>query len=294
MKRTFLLFAAALLLTACEKAILDDEGGSAVQNGNVRLAFHVAQNSQVQAASNAASLSDYFTKLNVMLFDEGGNRAFSTVKTQTAGDSGFGTLAMQLTAGAYTIVAVGHSSAKSATIKSPQLVQFTAQDGEKLTDTFSVVGEVEVGDEPEQHTLTLQRVCAMVRFRLTDETFPDQFARLKIDYTGGSANFNPTTLEGTTKSSQSENRQCNDAQEYRVYTFPYQAESGTLKMILSALTADGTVMKQRTLENVPVARNRITTYTGRFFDEGDSGEITQETFTFTVNGEWDGEEEHTF
>ncbi|MBQ1780998.1 MAG: hypothetical protein II001_06155, partial [Bacteroidales bacterium] len=55
------------------------------------------------------------------------------------GDSGFGSLAVDLS-GTYTVVAVGHSCATSATIKSPQLVQFTASNGEKTRTRSAFAG----------------------------------------------------------------------------------------------------------------------------------------------------------
>ena len=52
----------------------------------------------------------------------------------------------------------------------------------------------------------MNRVTAMVTFEFTDETMPANYAGVRVDYTGGSANFNPTTGEGCTKSTQSELR----------------------------------------------------------------------------------------
>ena len=227
------------------------------------------------------------------MFDAWDDKAFSQVKTQTSDDSGFGSIACQLQEGAYTVVAVGHSSIKSATIKSPQMVQFTASDGEKLTDTFCYCGQIEVGNDDLQQTFTMQRVAAMVQFKLTDENIPESFTKMVIDYTGGSANFNPTTSEGTTKSTQSEARVCSDSSTYQVFTFPYQSSTGSLKMTLTAYDADGNTLRQRVFEQAPVTRNRITTYTGQFFD-GTEGDFTQSTFGFSVNGEWSGEDTFEF
>ncbi|MBR1449937.1 MAG: hypothetical protein IJ588_14505 [Prevotella sp.] len=316
------LCAISMALFACEKPIFDNEDGT-TPNGNVVLTFTATnsdpvtrgasvpgdscvpsvasdQRSSAVAGSHRAptraatdNLALFFQKLNVMIFDAWGEKAFSQVKTQTADESGFGSLACQLQEGMYTVVAVGHSSIKSATIKSPQMVQFTASDGEKLTDTFCYAGEIEVGNEDLQQTFQMQRVAAMVQFKLTDTDVPESFTKMTIGYTGGSANFNPSTNEGTTKSTQSENRARSDTSTYQVFTFPYLAESGTLKMTLTAYDADGNTLRQRVFEQVPVTRNRITTYTGQFFD-GTEGNFTQSTFGFSVNGEWGGEDNFTF
>ena len=275
---------------ACENPNFDEKGNSKGE-GNVTLTFTANNGDATRAATTNLAL--YFTKLNVQIFDAWGEKAFATMKTQTASDSDFGSLTCQLEAGTYTVVAVGHSSIKSATIKSPTMVQFTASDGEKLTDTFCACQQIEVGNDELQQTFTMQRVCAMVQFKLTDESIPESFTKMTIAYTGGSANFNPTTFEGTTKSTQSENRQRSDTSTYQVYTFPYLSATGSLKMTLTAYDANGNALRQRVFDAVPVTRNRITTYTGQFFD-GTEGNFTQSVFGFSINGDWEGEDVYEF
>ena len=288
MKRIYYLMLCTILLAACEKPLVDD--GFNDVDGNVTLTFSAAG---AQTRSANVTIGDYFTKLNVMLFNEDGTKYFEKVRTQYSSDENFGQMSLTLPAGEYTVVAVGHSSVKSATIKSPEMVQFTASDGEKLTDTFCYCGNVTIGDEPAQYALTMSRVTAMVRFQFTDEEIPASLASVKFDYTGGSANFNPLTSEGTTKSTQSENRTVSGNDMYQVFTFPYLSATGTLKMTVSALTSTGDVIKKKTLDAVPVTRNRITTYTGTLFTEGE-GTITQSGFGFTVNPDWDGEDQYNF
>ena len=274
-----------LLLASCE-----GPGVAPAEQHNTTLCFR-ATNADTKGTSS--DLAAYFSKLNIMLFDADGNKVFDKVRTQMSGDDDFGSVSLQLAVGTYTVVAVGHSSINSATIKSPQMVQFTASNGEKLTDTFCYCGKIEVGDEPRRHNLTMHRVAAMLRFVFTDTDIPAGFSRLKIDYTGGSANFNPSTMEGTTKSTQSETRQRNDTQTYEVFTFPYLSDAGTLRVTVSALDEQGVVLVQRTFEAITVNRNRITTYAGQFFGGG-GGTVTQTGFGFVVDGDWAGEDHFTF
>lgn len=284
---------AAILLASCQQ-IATPEGNCTITFSAAGTPTRSEYGSSAAGTTRAAvTIGDYFQKLNVMLFDEDGNKYFDKVRTQYSTDENFGQMSLTLPAGEYTVVAVGHSSAKSATIKSPDMVQFTASEGQKLTDTFCFAGTITVGDEPEQHSLTMNRVCAMVRFHFTDEEIPAQLTHVKFDYTGGSANFNPTTSEGTTKSTQSETRPVSANDIYQVYTFPYLSAAGVLKMTISALASDGEVIRKKTIENITVTRNRITTYTGELFGDGE-GTITQSGFGFTVNTDWDGVDEYTF
>ena len=102
--------------------------------------YEVQQPMQLSFAPAAGRAVDAFSKLNVQLFTADGSKVFSKVKTQNAGDSGFGSLSLDLADGTYTVVAVGHSCATSATIKSPQLVQFTASNGEKTRTRSAFAG----------------------------------------------------------------------------------------------------------------------------------------------------------
>lgn len=292
MRRWIFSIAALVGLMGCEKPILSDgETSDTVADGQVVLVFQTVGGDRVTRA--ASGIAAYASKLNVQMFDEDGQKVFSTVKTQTKDDDDFGTMAVELADGVYTVVAVAHSSARSATIKSPEVVQFTAQDGEKLTDTFCHVSTVEVSNDSHSFTLPMYRAVAMVQLHLTDETLPSELWYIQAEYTGGSANVNPTTLEGITKSVQSERRVRNDLHLHQFYTFPYMAESGTLKMTISATTSDGTVLCQRTFDAVPVTRNRITTYEGKLFGDGD-WTATQSDFSFVVNADWEGEDRYEF
>lgn len=277
-KSTLLL--AVLLLTACEKVVLDDDGGT-------RLRFIPT----TADTRGTVYIGDYFSRLAVQLFDQDGNKVFSQSKTQTRDDDDFGTLSVGLTAGTYTVVAVGHSSPITPTIKSTEMVQFTSKEGVKNSDTFCHYGTVTVSEDGGYHELKMNRVTAMVTFEFTDTDTPAAFRQLKIEYTGGSANFNPTTSEGCTKSSQTELRA--KGTQYAVFTFPYMATECTLKMTLNALDANGNVLTTRTLTDVPVTRNGITRCTGVLFGEGDF-DIYQTAFGITVNTNWDGEDFYEF
>lgn len=284
--RNLLLLIAVLFLTSCEQLTFDDDGD---EYGHTTLSFS-ASSVETRASTN---LGAYFTKLNVQLFNDDGEKVFTTIKTQTSSDANFGNLKINLPPGSYTVVAVGHSSKNSATIKSVADVRFTASDGQKITDTFCCCQEITITEDPQQFSLQMYRATAMVRFMFTDVEAPENLARWQFTYTGGSANFSPTTLQGITKSSQSELRPAIQSQEYHIFTFPYMADSCSLTVSVSATAEDGTAISTRSFDSVPAIRNRITTYTGTFFEPGD-GNITISEFGFTVDGDWDGEDIYEF
>jgi hypothetical protein len=275
-RRMFNLLWIFVAILSCQNPQFEDEGGE------TRLRFVP---STADMTRGTVAIGDYFSRLAVQLFDKDGNKVFAQSKTQARGDDDFGTLNVGLTVGTYTVVAVGHSSPVTPTIKSTELVQFTAKDGVKNSDTFCHYGQVTIGEDGGYHELRMNRMTAMVTFEFTDADMPTAFQQIKIEYTGGSANFNPTTSEGCTKSNQTELR--SKGTQYAVFTFPYMATECTLKMALNALDANGSVLTTKTLSDVPVTRNRITRCTGELFGDGDF-EIHQTTFGITVNPDWDG------
>ena len=280
------MFNVLLILTAllsCQNPQIEDE------DGGTRLRF-VPTTSDLTRGT--VSIGDYFSRLAVQMFDQDGNKVFSQSKTQAKDDDNFGTLNVGLKTGTYTVVAVGHSSPVTPTIKSTELVQFTSKDGVKNSDTFCHYGQVTINEDGGYHELKMNRLTAMVMLSFTDETMPENFAGLKVEYTGGSANFNPSTGEGCTKSSQSETRQ-NRSTQYQVFTFPYLSTEGVLKVTLSALDANQNVLTTKVLTDVPITRNRITKCTGQLFGDGDF-DIKQTTFGISINDEWDGEIEYHF
>jgi hypothetical protein len=167
------------------------------------------------------------------------------------------------------------------------MVQFTAKDGVKNSDTFCFCGEVTIDEEHTTHELRMNRATAMVAFEFSDTSMPENYAGIRVDYTGGSANFNPTTMQGCTKSTQSELR--GKSTQYYVFTFPYLSDEGVLKMTINALDKSQNVLTTKTLTDVPITRNRITHCQGSLFGSGDF-EIYQTSFGITVNTDWDGED----
>ena len=282
-RRMFNVLLIFVAILSCQNPQIEDEGGE------TRLRFVP---STADMTRGTMAIGDYFSRLAVQMFDQDGNKVFSQSKTQAKDDDNFGTLNVGLKTGTYTVVAVGHSSPVTPTIKSTELVQFTSKDGVKNSDTFCHYGQVTINEDGGYHELKMNRLTAMVMLSFTDETMPEDFAGLKVEYTGGSANFNPSTGEGCTKSSQIETRQ-NRATQYQVFTFPYLSTEGVLKVTISALDANQNVLTTKVLTDVPITRNRITKCTGKLFGDGDF-DINQTTFGISINDEWDGEIEYHF
>ena len=284
MKRLFIAWC-VLMLVSCEKLLVPDTSSAKgiEDDANVTLTFMPYKTDFTRAAS---PLSDQMGRLSAAIFKTDGTKVKSV--TQKHDDAGFGGISVSLAAGTYKVVAIAHNGDGTATITSAEKVTFA---NNKVTDTFAYYGTLEVDEEPVDKELQMQRCVAMVRLTVNDN-IPAEVQRLKFYYTGGSSTYNPTTGYGCVNSKQTEYRYTHNddgigVNQYDIYTMPHELND-ELKIVISALDSDGGTLYEWTMDNVPVTRNKITTWTGSLFGDGPGGAITQGGITLTLDTAWDG------
>lgn len=254
-----LLVLSLVLLTGCEKTMLDEQ--SSKQDGNVVLKLSLYE----QIPFSTRSLQDIrqlCTRVNVAFFQNG-----TKVKTvsQKADDASFGTVSLTLDAGVYQVVVIAHNCSGSATISSAEKVTFPSN---VVTDTFYYEGELTVASSQDTYELVLQRPVAMFRLQLTD-ILPSNAHKIRFYYTGGSSTFNPSTGFGCVNSRQTVMMDIEDGQQvFEVYTFPHELND-FLKMTVTIYDSGENILKEQVFEQVPVTVDQITVFTGSFF--GGSG-----------------------
>lgn len=287
----YILFAAvaiaSVVVAACEKSVLHEgENG----DGNVTLHFSAYQQESFTRSSSA--LTDQCEKLSVTIFKADGSKAKSITQRCDAVD--FGTVNVTLTSGSYRIVAIAHNGLGTATISSPEKVTFT---NNKVTDTFAYCGTLDVGDEPLERTLDMTRRVAMIRLTIGGDGLPEWINRLKFYYTGGSSTYNPLTGFGCVQSKQTEYRDCEDdngqpVRVFEIYTLPHSETDAIKKLTITAISADDDELEEQVFQNIPLERNKITTWTGALF--GESGTISSGGITLTLDTGWAGTLSYSF
>jgi len=273
MKQIF-LFLSALLLAACSKTVIDDTN---TDNDLSTLIIHIHAN------STRANLSDIFSRINIALFNEDGER----VKTvsQTSSDGSFGLTQVSAQPGNYTLVIMAHSCNGSATITAPDKVTFPSN---KVTDTFYAYTAVTLTDIRQDIDISLQRCVSMIRLYLSG--LPAGTETLKCYYVGGSSTFSPQAGFGCVNSKQTELRAFVSDGIYEIYTFPHSTEDIITKLEMTALDANDNILGESSLTNIPVTINRVTEYTGDF----SATDMSSVTIGITVNPEWEGYDSFTF
>lgn len=279
--RKMMFMLAVLILCGCEKMVIDDDVYSKGDNGG-NVTLHITQ---TEDATRSSVISDVCGRLNVAVFDAGGQKVKAIA--QTVADAGFGSVSMSLAAGNYTVVAIGHNCTGSATITSADKVTFP---NNKVTDTFSYFGRLTVTGDRQDVDIRMKRAVAMIRLHLTDEMAAmNDVAQFKFYYLGGSSTFSPSTGYGCVNSKQTEYRAFSDDGVYCLYTLPHSANDVLTKMTVTALDASDNALGEIIIENVPVTVNKITDCTGNV--RGGSGSITA---TITVDADWAGVSNYTY
>lgn len=306
--KKLMLFALALLLTACEKPIMDD-GKTSTEQKDANVILHFVQYEQCSFGDDVTSLpyrggagvgsvtraatdiTELCSRLNIALFDADGTKVKTVAQKES--DANFGTVALTLASGTYKFVVIAHNCDGSATITSTEKVTFP---NNKVTDTFYYYGDLVVTDTKQSYDLTLTRAVAMFRLVLTDESIPSNVAKLKFYYLGGSSTFSPKDGAGCVNSKQTEIRSVADNGVYEIYTLPHTEDDVLTKLTVTALDANDNVIKERTFENIPITRNQVTRYTGSFFGSGGSGGSSSSdgTFHLTADPDWDSVNGYTF
>lgn len=310
----FLLLMLVATLTSCEKFALDDSGtNSHDANANVIIHASVAKNNSTGTRSGEEDfgdeeegdedgfdegdekiegkpLEDYCSRLSIAIFD--GEEKVKTLNLKA--EDGYEDIGINLDAGKYRMVAIGHNGSGNCTISSPEKVKFYKN---KMTDTFFYYGTFNVidGEDTDDYIL-LNRAVAQFKVHITDATIPAEAHSIKFYYTGGSSTLDAVTGYGCVKSRQTENFKLQEGKrDYSVYTFPREENKG-LKMTINILDADAQSIKEYSKEGVPVKCSNITQTNISIQDHTISEPNQKENdysgnggLGFTVNPDWEGE-----
>lgn len=323
-KKTYVWLASLLLmlvatLTSCEKFALDDSGtNSHDANANVIIHVSVAKNNSTGNRSGEEDfgdeetgdeetgdedgldegdeevegkpLEDYCSRLSIAIFD--GEEKVKTLNLKA--EDGYKDIGINLEAGKYRMVAIGHNGSGNCTISSPEKVKFYKN---KMTDTFFYYGTFNVRDgEDTDDYILLKRAVAQFKVHISDATIPAEAHSIKFYYTGGSSTLDAVTGYGCVQSRQTETFKLQEGErDYSVYTFPREENKG-LKMTINILDADAQSIKEYSKEGVPVKCNNITQsnisikdHTISDPDQKEDGDSGKGNLGFTVNPDWEGE-----
>lgn len=283
LKRLGLLWALAMMsgLPACEQMILDGADPAEGQQHEGAVVIRANMFDIVPFDTRAVQdVADFCTRLCFVVYQDG---AQQKKVLQKKGDGGFGEVTIALEPGTYQLLVLGHSGNGNPTLTDPSFLQFTNTIG--FSDTFYYYGDLVVGSEKGVYDIALQRATSMVRITITDAV-PEEVKRIHMVYKGETGVLNAVTgWGGSVNSQQSVFYEITDATAPLVleaYTF-LREETGALSISIIAHNADGDILAERQLDNVPLKNRMMTLYAGHLFSPSD----LEHEFGFKAETDWE-------
>ena len=274
-----IILALLVVVSACEKPILD--GGQTKKKGfRVSVTVGVGEKAVAGAKSRAlVDIDEVCSCLNAAVYKDGVKQ---NVINQKKGDKNFGILNFSLPEGDYLLVVIGHSGTKNVSLAHADKVKFEGG----LTDTFLYHESLHVNSNMET-SITLERCVAKVEFHV-DDPIPEKITHLRFTYTGGSSTLDATQGVGCVNSHQTEVRTIENAahqaaSSFSIYTFP-KAQEGKLKVTMTALGANETILAEHTFTALKIVKNGINHVRGLTFSSG--GQPTARGIKVKVEDAW--------
>ena len=256
--------AAAAMLLSCEKQEMTENVGDGMQGKTITFTFggDVSQSPMTRASLEEANITDLW------LFDYVDGEFRQTVHQQQS-DAGFGAISLDADYGEHSLYFV-------ASRGDTPTVDETVISWEKPSDTFWQ--NVTLNIEPQTATsqaVTLQRVATRLRIAVTDEV-PATLASLNvtpstwyygIDYTTGEATDSRTTARTISVPSSYAGTSGQLAASFFCLS---PSTAWQTDITLAAKASGNTTISQIVITDVPMERNRITSFSGTLFTAGRS------------------------
>lgn len=285
MKIRLFLAGLVLLLAACstDNSIHNDDTLIPV---TVRVSdFSVSQDEFPGTRATTAPASyEGIDAITLAFYDEKGTEQYKTTQLKSNLPSGktFGEMELSLHYGTYTMVVIGrgHFSGDSFTLDSPTSALY---DCEHVRETFTCTQAVRISStSPVDLEATLNRIVAQVAVVSTD-TKTANVARIRTTFSAGGKSFNPTTglaLDNTGFSNTVYGTGEIGETTTAINFLFLASDEQTMDVTIETLDADGEVLFSKTVPNVPLRRNRVTTLTGAMYSPA------APTATFTLSTDW--------
>ena len=285
MKIRLFLAGLTLLFAACstnDDSITDDT----LIPVTVRVSdFSVSQDEFPGTRTTTAPASyEGIDAITLAFYTKDGTEQYKTTQLKSNLPSGktFGELELSLPIGSYTMVVIGrgHFSGDVFTLNSPTSAVYSC---DHVRETFTYTQAVDITNcDAVELSATLNRVVAQVVVNSTDNKTSD-VKHIRTTFSAGGKNFNPTTGFAIDNAGFSNTvvGMGEAGEKTTAINFLFLAtDEQKMDVTIETLDADGAVLFSKTVPNVPLRRNRVTTLTGAMYSPAAA------TATFTLSTDW--------
>lgn len=287
MKKDLLLIAtlSLIMMASCSQDAQEEKDENTMVPVTVQVNGFVISQDDIPS-NRATAVSDYNNvKFLTLAFYKVSDGSQAYKYTQSRSDNTtyttFGEFALSLPFGSYTMVVIANAGNDAVSLTSATLASYGENN---VKDTFVATQVVNITSGSSVNlTATLDRVVAALSVQSTDNR-PADVTQMRFTYSKGGKSFDPTTSRATSDAgfvtTMTYSGEAGSTTKTGGYLFLAEDEE-TMNVTIETLNADGAVLFSKTVNNVPLKRNRITTLTGAVYTN--SG-IT--AGSFNVNDSW--------
>ena len=232
--------------------------------------------SGTRAAVDPSSYND--VRAITLAFYSGDDEVYKTtqLKSETIG---FGTFSLSLPMGTYTMVVLGYDyyAGDALELTSPTSAEFTS---DHVRETFSYTEEVTITSTAAVSlSATLNRIVSELKIISTDNKSANA-STVRTTFSAGGKAFNPKTGLATANTGFSNT--VGASLKVGAPTTSYNdvfliSDEQKVDITIDVLDADGNSISQRSVSDVPLRRNRVTTLRGALYTSGATASFTLET-----------------
>ena len=278
--RLFSFLVLALVVTACEKYVENEEPKSGEGKRDVTFSVMDVENMPMQPTR--AAVADVCNRLSLAIFDyKTGDKVMQVDQTNV--DEDFGTFTVKLDQGAYHVAIIGYTASAPASMSSYDYISFASN---VVSDVFSYYYAFTLGPENGVVKANLKRTTALVRLDITGD-IPSDAYRLEVRICSASLMLNPKTGYGGLKHKMTLKQLFSPTKtQYDFYVFAMDTPQTLDSLVFTATTNQKKVIRRVAYaKSVDISPNMITLVKGDFFK-------TQVKSSITVNDQWSSVNEY--
>ena len=284
MKKILIFAGIALLFAACSnenETIVDNNALAPVRVQVTGYSVSQEDFPSTRAAENLVSYSG-INAITLAFYKSDGSQAYKheQLKDDNTTYTTFGNFALSLPMGNYTMVALAYKTKEGCplVLTSPTAAAFTGDHG---YETFAMTQAVNITNTSAVDlSATLNRIVSRLTVYSSDGRTAN-VTNVRMTFSAGGWSFNPTTglatvntgLANTVSISAATGETSTSSTNFFLLT-----DEQTMNVTIETLDADGNTLFNKTIENVPFKRNRVTALTGKMYtSDALSGSFKVET-----------------
>ena len=279
----FMLLAASCSNESVEQSV-EQTANQAQAPISVRVDGFVVSQEDISSSTRATAVGSYsgVSFLTLAFYASNGTEVYKSTQAKTEAD--FGEFSLSLPLGSYTMVVLGYAlyGDDALTLTSPTQAEYTVG---SPRETFAATRVVNITSYNAVNlSATLERIVAQLKV-ISSDNRTENVSNVRMTFAAGGKRFSPTSGLATVNTGFSSTVGISTevgAKSGSISNIFLATDEQTMDVTIETLDAEGAVLFTKTVNDVPLKRNRITKLTGSIYPTAASATAG----SFQVDTDW--------